>query len=289
MGNAEAAVEVLAHAAKAGFVFPELLESDEELRPIREAPAFKEYQKKATSLRDRLGQTILVVGPRANRCRVRLPSTRSAGKPSPLVIGLHGNGGNADDMMDAMAPESFPGMICAAPEGAYLRDDLAWMPGGHYSWRLPNADRALWPVIDPPTSDYILAVVEEISAVQPVSEVILLGFSQGVSVAYRTAMRRPERLSAVIAFAGSYPAESTTPQEMKAGNRLRVFIAHGTDDTQVPVQQSERARDLLREAGYRVQFETFAGGHTLPPDMMRRAGEWIRGWALGREARTDAR
>jgi predicted esterase len=56
------------------------------------------------------------------------------------------------------------------------------------------------------------------------------------------------------------------------------MIAHGTGDQQVPLEASERARDLLREAGYKVQFETFDDGHTLPPDVMRNAGNWIRAW-----------
>jgi predicted esterase len=56
------------------------------------------------------------------------------------------------------------------------------------------------------------------------------------------------------------------------------MITHGTDDQQVRIEASERARDLLKQAGYRVQFETFDGGHVLPPDAMRNAGEWIRSW-----------
>jgi predicted esterase len=56
------------------------------------------------------------------------------------------------------------------------------------------------------------------------------------------------------------------------------MIAHGTGDEQVSLEASERARDLLREAGYKVQFETFDGGHALPPDAMRNAGTWIRSW-----------
>jgi phospholipase/carboxylesterase len=282
MGNAEAAVEVLTRASLGGFVYPELLESDKELGPIRETPVFKDHQKKIASQRERLGQTILVNGPRANRCRLRVPASRTPGKAFPLVVGLHGNGSNPDDMMQVMTAEAFPGMIVAAPEGAYPRDDMTWMPGGHFSWHMLNTDRALWPVIDPPTSDFILAVVEEISRTLPVSDVVLLGFSQGVSAAYLAAMKRPERLAAVVAFAGAFPAEWITPEQIKAGSRLRVMIAHGTADKQIGLQQSERARDLLREAGYRVQFETFDGGHTLPPDVMRRAGEWIRTWAAVR-------
>jgi predicted esterase len=69
-----------------------------------------------------------------------------------------------------------------------------------------------------------------------------------------------------------------TPEQLKAASHLRVMILHGTGDAQVRPEASERARDLLREAGYKVQFETFDGGHVLPPDAARSAGDWIRSW-----------
>jgi phospholipase/carboxylesterase len=111
-----------------------------------------------------------------------------------------------------------------------------------------------------------------------VSKVILLGFSQGVSVAYLSALKHPDRVAGIVAFAGGFPRTSITPEQLKAGSHIRVMITHGTDDQQVRIEASERARDLLKQAGYRVQFETFDGGHVLPPDAMRNAGEWIRSW-----------
>jgi len=278
MGNAEAAVEVLARAARAGFVNPSLLDSNEDLKPIRETRIFKDHVKQIVDLDERLGRTIGVIGPRVNRCRVRVPPSRVPGKAYPLVIGLHGNGGYADEMMQSLPPDAFPGMIVAAPDGVYPRDDLSFLPGGHYSWYMLGAPRALWPILDPPTSDYILAVVDEIAKICPVSKVILLGFSQGVSAAYMTALARPGRVAGVVAFAGPFPEELLSAAQIKAGNGIRIMIAHGTDDRQIELRESERARDVLKEAGYRVQFETFEGGHTLPPDTLRRAAEWIRSW-----------
>lgn len=111
-----------------------------------------------------------------------------------------------------------------------------------------------------------------------VSRVVLLGFSQGVSAAYLAAMKRPDRIAGIIAFAGGFPRNSVTPEQLEAASHLRVMIAHGSGDAQVGLEASERARDLLREAGYKVQFETFDGGHVLPPDAMRNAGAWIRSW-----------
>ena len=278
MGDADSAVELLTRAAERGFAHPELLQSDKEFDPIRESRAFRNHQKALASLAGTLGQEVAVSGPRVNLYRLRLPASYDATKTYPLVVGLHGNGSNADNLMQSMPTDAFEGMICAAPAGAYPRTDLASLRGEHFSWYLPDADRALWPTLDSLTSELVLRVVDDVSQRHRVSRVILLGFSQGVSAAYLAAMKRPDRIAGIAAFAGSFPRNSVTPEQLKVASHIRVMIGHGTGDTQVPLEASERARDLLREAGYKVQFETFDGGHTLPPDVMRNAGAWIRSW-----------
>lgn len=278
MGDADSAVELLTRAAERGFAHPELLQTDKEFDPIRESRAFRSHQKALASLTGTLGQEVAVSGPRVNLYRLRLPASYDATKAYPLVVGLHGNGSNAGNMMYSMPTDAFEGTICAAPEGAYARADLASLRGEHFSWYLPDADRALWPTLDSLTSELVLRVVDDVSQRHRVSRVILLGFSQGVSAAYLAAMKRPDRIAGIAAFAGSFPRNSVTPEQLKAASHIRVMIGHGTTDAQVPLEASERARDLLREAGYKVQFETFDGGHMLPPDMMRNAGNWIRSW-----------
>jgi predicted esterase len=278
IGQADAAVELLTRAAQGGFVHPELLKSDKEFDPIRESRAFRSHEQTLATLSGTLGQTLGVSGPRVNLYRLRLPGGYDASRAYTLVVGLHGNGSNAGSLMLSMRTDAFEGMICAAPEGAYLRTDLTPLAGEHFSWYLPDADRALWPLLDALTSEQILKVVEDVSQRHRVSRVILLGFSQGVSAAYLAAMKHPDRITGIVAFAGVFPRNSVTPEQLKAAAHIRVFIGHGRDDAQVGIAASERARDLLREAAYKVQFEAFEGGHTLPPDVMRNAGDWIRSW-----------
>jgi phospholipase/carboxylesterase len=278
MGDADTATELLTRAAQRGFAHPELLQIDKEFDAIRDSRPFRNHQKDLGILAGTLGQTVAVSGPRINLYRLRLPASYDAGKAYPLVVGLHGNGSNADNLMQSLPTDAFPGMICAAPEGAYLRTDLASMRGEHFSWYLPDADRELRPALDELTSEYVLKVLDDVSQRHRVSKVILLGFSQGVSVAYLAALKHPDRVAGIVAFAGGFPATSVTPEQLKAGTRIRIMIAHGTEDAQVDLGASERARDALRQAGYNVRFETFEGGHVLPPDMMRSAGQWILSW-----------
>ena len=278
MGDADAAAELLLRAAQRGFAHPELVRADKEFDSARSTRAFRNHEKTLAALSGAVGQTLAVSGPRFHLYQLRLPAGHDPAKAYPLVVGLHGNGSNAGSMMQAMPLEAFEGMICAAPDGAYPRTDLAALSGEPYSWYLPDAERALWPLMDTLTSEQIVRVVEDVSQRHRVSRVILFGFSQGVSAAYLAAMKRPDRIAGIAAFAGGFPRTSVTPEQLKAASHVRVLIVHGTGDAQVGIASSERARDLLRESGFKVQFETFDGGHALPPDVMQRAADWIRSW-----------
>jgi predicted esterase len=59
-----------------------------------------------------------------------------------------------------------------------------------------------------------------------------------------------------------------------SAGKIRVFIGHGLGD-RVDLSNATTGRDTLRRAGYDVTFQTFPGGHELPPPMIRRIVDWI--------------
>jgi phospholipase/carboxylesterase len=63
---------------------------------------------------------------------------------------------------------------------------------------------------------------------------------------------------------------------MKARKDLPVFQSHGTQDPILPFAIAERLRHVLDDAGMRVSFTQFDGGHGIPPEAMRDLGVWLR-------------
>jgi phospholipase/carboxylesterase len=55
-----------------------------------------------------------------------------------------------------------------------------------------------------------------------------------------------------------------------------LFVAHGTRDDVLPIDRCGRriVRDA-RHRGYAVTFVEFDGGHTVPPEIARRAMDWF--------------
>jgi predicted esterase len=57
---------------------------------------------------------------------------------------------------------------------------------------------------------------------------------------------------------------------------LRVFIAHGKRDPSVRMVKSHEIRDNLIGCGLSVTHHEFDDGHTMPPDVVRMAWEWMK-------------
>ena len=66
--------------------------------------------------------------------------------------------------------------------------------------------------------------------------------------------------------------------EIEHANGLRVFISHGEKDHTVEYKLGVRSRDILKRYGYNVTFQSFEGGHNLPPkEILVQAIDWIEG------------
>ncbi|MBP7867844.1 MAG: hypothetical protein KA419_18085 [Acidobacteria bacterium] len=276
LSDADAAAALLLRAVDAGFADVEHLRKDPDFDPVRRSAAFQAAERRAAAFVEATGALMYVEAPRMMRCRYRLPAGFDPQKACPLVIGLHGNGGTAEFFLPVLSPEAFPGMICAAPEGPYPRWDLAVLPGRPGSWFLEGSNSSLWPRLDPPTAAYVLNVIDAFSRQFKISSVYLLGFSQGVGAAFFTAIRNPGRVGGVLAFSGRFPREILTESEVANAKTLGIFWAQGRNDLAIDPGKARESREWLKAQGYAIEYREFDGGHLMPPDLVRQAGDWIR-------------
>ncbi len=106
----------------------------------------------------------------------------------------------------------------------------------------------------------------------PPATLVCAGFSQGVAMAYRAAMRCAPPADAVLAVAGDVPPELRAP----GGRRWpRVRIVTGTRDTWYTPARLGGDVDALRAAGADVRATTFDGGHEWTADVDAVAGELL--------------
>ena len=182
------------------------------------------------------------------------PTTYDPARPAPLVVLLHGAGGDADDVIPVFQAEAEAGgFLLLVPDSRGPTWDVV---RGTYGPDVTFVDRAL-------------AHAFEHYAVDP-TRVAVGGFSDGASYALSLGITNGDLFTHVIAFSPGFmvpAAQRGTP---------RLFISHGTRDSVLPIEVcSRRLVPQLRRAGYDVRYDEFEGGHSVPRSVARDAIAWF--------------
>ncbi len=206
---------------------------------------------------------------------VRQPLTEPApGARAPLLALAHGLNSNEHDLFslgEALAPRcvvvSVRAPLTNAP-GAY-----AWFDVQHSTYEtLVNAEQ-----LDASRrryADFLGAAVMAYGA-DP-AQVYTLGFSQGAIISLITALSQPKRFAGVVALSGRIPSEGeqwiAAPDET-AG--LPVFMAHGTHDMTIAIEQARAARDLLERQRVDLTYREYPIGHGVSPAVQVDLSDWL--------------
>jgi len=183
-----------------------------------------------------------------------VPKNYQASRPAPLVVMLHGAGGDArgglspfQNLADAT------GLILLAPASHGRTWDV--LVGGY------GPDIAL--------IDQALAQTFSRYAVDP-TRIAMEGFSDGASYALSVGITNGDLFSHVIAFSPGFMRPASQVGEP------RLFISHGTRDSVLPIDPcSRKIVPQVRGAGYDVVYREFDGPHTIPPAIIDSALEWF--------------
>ncbi|HEX8203941.1 MAG TPA: hypothetical protein VF590_25930 [Isosphaeraceae bacterium] len=183
-----------------------------------------------------------------------VPARDRPERPAPLVLMLHGAGGNAEGGLApwrGLADEA--GLILLAPEARGRTWDVIL---GGFGPDVEFIDRAL-------------ATVFGRYAVDP-GRVAIEGFSDGASYALSLGATNGDLFTHLIGFAPGFLAPG------EPVGRPRAFVAHGTDDRVLPINScSRRLVPRLQRSGYDVHYREFDGPHTVPPAIAREALDWF--------------
>ncbi len=172
------------------------------------------------------------------------PKSFSPQTALPLLVILHGSGGNAREMVEVLAGEADKrGLLVMAPSSR----------GGTWDVRhAPACDDTLF-------IDRALARTFA-SATVNAGRIALMGLSDGAAFALSLGLANGDMFCDVQSFSAS------TFHVPSVIGKPRIFVSHGRRDHTIPFSTGERIADTLRGAGYDVMFRPFDGGHTMPRD-----------------------
>ncbi|WP_245872807.1 alpha/beta hydrolase [Deinococcus planocerae] len=187
-----------------------------------------------------------------------VPTTHPLPGPRPLLVLLHGAGGEASHSIAAFtAAAEARGLLLLAPDSRGGTWDVIL---GGYGPDVAFIDRAL----------------AHIFARYPVdpARVVLDGFSDGASYALSLGLGNGDLFTHLMAFAPGFMAPAAQV------GAPRIFVAHGDGDRVLPIDRCSRVIvPQLRGAGYDVTYREFHGGHTVPREVVEEALEWLEGRA----------
>jgi dipeptidyl aminopeptidase/acylaminoacyl peptidase len=169
--------------------------------------------------------------------RIFVPPGVDASKPMPLVVALHGAGGDENAFMDR-----YSGLY---KKEAQARGYLAVAVNGRgpYTGYRGTAERDVLDVTD---------LVQKVWKVDP-DRVYLMGHSMGGMGTVAIGFDHAERWAAVAPIAGYGQGEGPAAQLAKAP-KLPVFIAQGEKDALVPVEGARAFEQAAKTGGRDVVY-----------------------------------
>ncbi len=203
-----------------------------------------------------------------------------SGKPSAVVIWLHGLGADGHDFEPIVPQLRLPGNLPVrfvfphAPEMAVTtfggQRARAWFDFGlGGSTDLPGLRKSVLSVTD--------LIQNEIDNGVPSERILLAGFSQGGVLAFETALKFSKPLAGVLALS-TFMADTqflNTP-ETAVNAKIPILVCHGHSDAVLPISMGRAAYTSLEEAGYSVEWREYPMGHEVCMDQLQDISVWLQ-------------
>ena len=210
----------------------------------------------------------------------RMPPA-AGGKPTSLVILLHGYGSNGADLI-SLAPywaKLLPNTQFVSPNAP---EPVAMAPGG-YQWfpvaRLDPREAEQGVTRAAGTLDKFID--RELERYQiPPERLALVGFSQGTMMALHVGVRRAG-VAGIVGFSGMLAAPGKLKDE--ARGKPPVLLVHGDQDDMIPVTALFDAANGFAAAGLGAQWHISYGvPHSIGPDGLALGGDFLKAALLGK-------
>jgi phospholipase/carboxylesterase len=116
----------------------------------------------------------------------------------------------------------------------------------------------------------------EVARGVPAGRIVLAGFSQGCAITLMAGVRCPQRLAGLAGLSGYLPLADSTLAEASAANRdVPVFMAHGRNDGVVVPARGAAGRDLLKAAGWAVEWHEYPMEHSVCMEEVADLRAWL--------------
>ena len=198
-------------------------------------------------------------------------------KVERIMIGLHGYGSDANDMLGlgmqfrdilkntAIISVNAP-KDCETNMGGYQWFSLKTMNLFSILKEIKISAKLLNNFIDTQLKRFNLTE----------KDLILYGFSQGAMMSLYTSLRRKMPLLAVLSFSGMLP-DTVDSLKKEIQSKPKIFMTNGTEDRIVPYTDLERTLSVLREFDINVESHSIQGmEHMINDECINLARKFLK-------------
>jgi phospholipase/carboxylesterase len=189
----------------------------------------------------------------------------------PLVVLLHNEGGNDEQMVRNATRISRRNCLCVTIRGPKVLPEKNEDGRPTYGWGQPGE-------FDAVVREYILAAITHVRRNYHIhsERIFLAGQHEGAEVAYRVGLQMPEKFGGLIALNGTLPRPFALPTTIDANyQHLRILIAHGAANEAIPLEMARQDYLALYSAGTDVTLNTYPTTHKIDTHMWRDMNRWI--------------
>lgn len=197
--------------------------------------------------------------------------------PLPLLVALHGYGGDKVSMMRLARRINDRDYVIASLQGPHqhLVHPTKEKPelGYGFGW-LSNFRPEESVALHHRAVRRIIGELGEAGTIDP-ARVFLLGFSQSVGVNFRFAFTHTEMVRGVIAICGGIPGDWESEGKYQKGAVDVLYIAGEKDQFYTP-ERVRAAAEALKRRARSVQLRIFETGHEVPREAHALIDEWMK-------------
>ncbi len=189
----------------------------------------------------------------------------------PLLVWLHGEGGNERELRQLMPHVSVRNYVAAAVRGATEVDGSAIVRSRRsFTWSQSAASIA-------ESAERVRQCIDLAKQRFNVhlQRVFVAGNGPGGTMALRLALRFPEWFAGAVSLGGPMPTGHAPLSRVKAARALPLMLASCCDSEEYPPARVADDLRLLHSAGFSLALRQYPGEHELTTVMLADMDSWL--------------
>ena len=107
--------------------------------------------------------------------------------------------------------------------------------------------------------------------------IILAGFSQGGAISLYAGLRYTQPLAGIMVLSAYLPIPETLADEMAPANQtIPVFMAHGLQDTTIPIAVGQATKEKMSQAEYKIEWHQYPMAHSVSTEEIQDISAWLK-------------